>query len=957
MTAKTDYGPGTPENPFPEYATPEEVADIAGSTGSISDAIDEHAADASDPHSAADYASGTDITDAVATHAGASDPHAAYTKQGEVDTTVTTHDDDTGAHSLAGFALGDDITTAISDHTADLDPHSVYETSTEVAAKITTHAAVTTSVHGITNTASLETTTGSAAKVSTHSAAADPHGDRAYADGVASGLTVKDSVVAATTANITLSGAQTIDGVAVVAGNRVLVKDQSTTKNNGIYVAASSAWARATDADTTGEMKVGAFTYVSSGTTNGTASFVCNSAGTLDTDPVAFTQFNQAGSVSAGAGLVKSGSVINLVSSDSSLTISADDVAVASSHAGSTHAAATAAATAVSFPVVRPATGGTSDDTASVQGAIDALPVTGGTVVLDPGTVYTIKAGVTAKTITAAVYAASPETVTFTTSVTHGVVADDVVNVINAAPVAYNQCYRVKSVSSGAKTITCYADGKGDPGAWTSGGTVTGAGLKIIDKGGIVFQGAASRSQGTASGSWLKSGSSGMVMVVCEKSATTVMTHSGPTFKDVGFIDTAVDVNLQTGVTASWAAGTITFHKTSHGFATNDVVHVFNSSVAAYDSTTSYTVTRVDADNFTAPLATDPVTESGVTTSVAYETLPSGNTPNAVGLVIAGATRWKIDRCMFSGMRFGILMQTANSKDTSWGEVRDCVWHQCVVGYKVLGNGGQSAYVDGGNLIMHTGQIGFQGPQPQESSNDLNHFRCTGLKFDTQYTSGAACMGFDISLAQYVYLGHHSFEMEATSTTRCVRLGSAKATHGTIVGMECQHNNGGSGAIDGTAIEVAGTGTTNPAQITIIGGHYTNFKEAIHIGPYAFGCQVLGGTQSCAVGGATGVKIDNNSTVLGTVIVGFTSARKTSSSFTLLDIPSGSDTRYIDCWDYKNGSPVWWTDGVINKKAGAPSGTAGTEFVAFQDGQMQLDTTNSKLYVRTGGAWKSATLA
>jgi len=78
----------------------------------------------------------------------------------------------------------------------------------------------------------------------------------------------KRSVRVATTANITLSGTQTIDGIAVVAGNRVLVKNQNTTANNGIYVVAAGAWSRAADADTASEMG-GATVNVDSGTTQG----------------------------------------------------------------------------------------------------------------------------------------------------------------------------------------------------------------------------------------------------------------------------------------------------------------------------------------------------------------------------------------------------------------------------------------------------------------------------------------------------------------------------------------------------------------------------------------------------------------------------------------------------------------------------------------------------------------
>lgn len=78
----------------------------------------------------------------------------------------------------------------------------------------------------------------------------------------------KRAVKVATTANITLSGTQTIDGVAVVAGDRVLVKDQTTASQNGIYVVAAGAWARAAGADTSLEM-AGSVVAVESGTVNG----------------------------------------------------------------------------------------------------------------------------------------------------------------------------------------------------------------------------------------------------------------------------------------------------------------------------------------------------------------------------------------------------------------------------------------------------------------------------------------------------------------------------------------------------------------------------------------------------------------------------------------------------------------------------------------------------------------
>ena len=79
--------------------------------------------------------------------------------------------------------------------------------------------------------------------------------NKLYVDNIAAGLKWKESVVAATTgSNITLSGTQTIDGVSVLAGERVLVKDQTTVADNGIYDAAAGAWSRSSDADTWDEL-------------------------------------------------------------------------------------------------------------------------------------------------------------------------------------------------------------------------------------------------------------------------------------------------------------------------------------------------------------------------------------------------------------------------------------------------------------------------------------------------------------------------------------------------------------------------------------------------------------------------------------------------------------------------------------------------------------------------------
>ena len=112
----------------------------------------------------------------------------------------------------------------------------------------------------------------------------------------------KASVRVATTANITLSGTQTIDGVSVIANDRVLVKNQTTGSQNGIYVCAAGAWSRATDADASSEVTAGMFVPVSEGTTNGDTCWLLTTNDTITLGTTALT-FAQIGAGSSLSGL------------------------------------------------------------------------------------------------------------------------------------------------------------------------------------------------------------------------------------------------------------------------------------------------------------------------------------------------------------------------------------------------------------------------------------------------------------------------------------------------------------------------------------------------------------------------------------------------------------------------------------------------------------------------------
>ena len=150
---------------------------------------------------------------------------------------------------------------------------------------------------------------------------ADPTADadaanKGYVDGVAQGLDIKDSCTAATTANITISTAlnngDTIDGVTLSTNDRVLVKNQNTASENGIYKVGSSP-ARVDDL-AAGADAAGAFTFIEQGTVNGDNAFVCSSdkgSAVVGTNNLTFVQFSGAGQIIAGAGISKSGNTLS----------------------------------------------------------------------------------------------------------------------------------------------------------------------------------------------------------------------------------------------------------------------------------------------------------------------------------------------------------------------------------------------------------------------------------------------------------------------------------------------------------------------------------------------------------------------------------------------------------------------------------------------------------------------
>jgi hypothetical protein len=177
-----------------------------------------------------------------------------------------------------------------------------------------------------------------------------------YVDNMAgSGLEVKTPALFATTGNITLSGLATQTGgdwaSALTAGDRIAVIAQTTASQNGIYVAGTGSWTRATDFNSTGNIIHNSFFFIEQGTTLADTGWVLTTDGaiTVDTTALTFTQFSSAGTILAGTGLSKSGNTLSadigdgLTTVSNALTVLAADATITVDGTGVKLAALTAA--------------------------------------------------------------------------------------------------------------------------------------------------------------------------------------------------------------------------------------------------------------------------------------------------------------------------------------------------------------------------------------------------------------------------------------------------------------------------------------------------------------------------------------------------------------------------------------------------------------------------------------
>jgi hypothetical protein len=208
--------------------------------------------------------------------------------------------------------------------------------------------------------------------------------NKAYVDAARSGLDVKASVRATTTAPIILEDLQTIDDVVLVAGNRVLVRNQADPADNGIYdVVDNGPWVRSADADQNFEVTAGMFTFVEEGTLHADSGWVLttNDPIVVGTTSLVFAQFSGAGQITAGTGMTKDGNTLNVNGTTNRISVDSTSVDIASTYVGQTSITTLGTITTGTWngTDVAVADGGTGSSTASGARTNLAGDVTGGT--------------------------------------------------------------------------------------------------------------------------------------------------------------------------------------------------------------------------------------------------------------------------------------------------------------------------------------------------------------------------------------------------------------------------------------------------------------------------------------------------------------------------------------------------------------------------------------------------
>ena len=533
----------------------------------------------------------------------------------------------------------------------------------------------------------ISTTTGS---ISTTPSANTDIANKYYVDSVAQGLGPKAACAVATTTDITLSGLQSIDAYTTLAGDRVLVKNQGTSSQNGIYIASASAWTRSTDMDVWSEVQ-GAYTVILNGGQANTG-WVCTAtaSGTIGVTAMPWVQFSGTSTYFAGTGLTLASNTFSItntgvtaasvgsasktltatVNAQGQLTALADtNIAISNSQVSGLGTMSTQNANAVAV------TGGTINGT--VIGGSTAAAVTGTTITATTfsgagtgltGTASGLSIGGNAATATSAGSVTNSLTVN---SGGAGGVSPQTFNGGSAVTISYNTVGAPSTtgtnasgtwaigISGNAATVTngLYSTGSYSNPTWLTsilGSIVSGAVSTATTATNIAAGAAGSLPYQTGSGatSMLSLGTSGYVLTA----GASAPTYVAQSTLSVGSATTATtSTNLANGVAGAipWQSSASATGFTAAG-TTGQVLQSNGTSVPTWVTPTAYATVTDDTTTastryplFASATAGNLTTEYVSSTKLQY--VPSTGVLTATGFSGSGASLTSLTAGNLSG--------------------------------------------------------------------------------------------------------------------------------------------------------------------------------------------------------------------------------------------------------------------------------------------------------------------
>jgi len=774
-----------------------------------------------------------------------------------------------------------------------------------------------------------------------------------YVDSTAQGIDWKASVRAATTTNGTLSTAyangSVIDDVTLVTGNRILIKNQTTGSENGIYtVNATGAPTRAIDADTATEISSAFAVFVEEGTDNADSGFVLTNNGTVTvgTTALTFTQFTGLGQVTAGNGLTKTGNTLNAVGTADRITANADSIDIASTYAGQS--------TIVTLGNVT--TGTWSANVIAGQYGGTGVNNSGKTITLG-GNLTTSGAFATTLTATATTSVTLPTggtlantAVTLTSgSILKGngnseialATGTDITTAISTNPVQLATNLTTYTFTSGASGASRTINGQTSSNASGTGGSLTfaagdatGATLPVA--------GSVSINAGTANSSI--NGAAGNV---------TIDAGAGGANNGNGYIFIGTNNTGTVGVAGSadilyiGRSGTIT-----NLYSTN--LRLPNADVGLGSAADTDTVLRIASNGnvykatvtTAAPIALPGIKATQITgitgaaLAIAHASVATG-TGNAITIASGDVTA-------SSGSAGALTLNAGNiTGTTASGSAGGAV---SITGGNVTstastGTGGAVSITGGSNTQLNSngggvtitagsggtgtgaaGNISIQGGAGSGTRSTINigttnstaaiNIGTQSINAGTPITIGGGT-ALNNSIGAIAITGHSTSSTAGSGAAGAINItgGASTGATGGVTGGPVTINGGLSTA--GTAGALNLNTLTVASTTNIATGVLTAGTKAVNIGTAA-----TGGTTTIAIGSATGTTTTLNGTVA--VLGGKTTLAVHASGYAGLNIPSAATTLSSPA-----SGDIWNLSGVLQFNTGAA-----TKQIAFTDGNI-----------------------